>query len=131
MMNKMMLQMNKTISWNVNGLNSAKKRRQVFHWLSKQNSSIICLQEVHIKGSDVKFLKNKRLGEEFVSLATKKKRGTVIYVRKELCSKKKFADKEGRYIAIEIGIQNKKVLIVNLYAPNEPKTDFKKNTQKN
>lgn len=46
----MALQMNKILSWN--GINSAKKRKNVFHWLNKQNSLITCLQEVHIKESN-------------------------------------------------------------------------------
>lgn len=49
------MQINKIISWNVNGFNSARKRRQVYHWLNKQNSLITCLQEVHIKNSEQKF----------------------------------------------------------------------------
>lgn len=45
----MAMQKLKLISWNVNGMNSAKKRRHIFHWLNKQSCNIICIQEAHIK----------------------------------------------------------------------------------
>lgn len=71
------------ISWNVNGMNSKRKRKHIFHWLVKQNANLICLQETHIKQSDIKYILNKTLGEEFYSFADKKKkRGTLIYVKK-------------------------------------------------
>lgn len=79
-----MMQKLKLISLNVNGLNSARKRRHVFHWLNKQNCNVICIQEAHIKMGEEKFLVNKHLGEEFCSLMDKKRRGTIIYAKKEL-----------------------------------------------
>lgn len=48
----------------------------------------------------------------------------MIYAKKELCPKEVFSDKKGRYIAIEILYQNKKMLVVNLYALNGPKSEF-------
>lgn len=64
----------KLIFWNVNGLNSTRKRQHVFHWLNKQNSNIICVQEAHIKKTEEKMLV-KFLGEKFVSLIDKEKKG--------------------------------------------------------
>lgn len=48
----MAMQRFKFISWNVNGLNSARKRRKVFHWLAKQSCDVVCLQETHIKKTE-------------------------------------------------------------------------------
>lgn len=67
---------------------------------------------------------NKKLGEGCFSLLDKKKRGTVLFVKTELNPQKIFADKQGRFIAVEITYQNEKVLIVNVYAPNSAKSDF-------
>lgn len=114
----------KAISWNVNGMNSAQKRKHIFHWLLKQKCNIIALQETHIKKTDVKYLLNKRIGEEFYSLAEKKKRGTVLYINKNLNPKKVYEDKQGRAIAVEITDQKRKILIFNLYAPNGTKNTF-------
>lgn len=45
----------KIISWNVNGMNAASKRKHIFHWLFKHNANVICLQEAHIKKLDKKY----------------------------------------------------------------------------
>lgn len=118
------------MSWNVNGLNSANKRRRVFHWIKKQKCDIIGMQETHIKRSDSKYIMNKYIGEEFYSLTDKKKRGVVTYINKNLNPKKVFSDKQGRYIAMEITNQNEKNLIINLYAPNGSKLLFFQEIQK-
>lgn len=93
----------KILSWNVNGLNSAGKRKRVFNWIKKQNCNVIGIQETHIKNTDNKYLINKNIGEVFYSLSDKnKKRGVAIYVKKVLKPKKLFTDNQGWYIAIEI-----------------------------
>lgn len=102
----------KILSWNGNKLNSANKRKQVYHWLIKQNANVICLQETHIKKMDKKYLINKKLGEEFHSLLDKKKRGTVTYIKKELKPKKISADENGRYVANELTYKNEKILLI-------------------
>lgn len=48
----------------------------------------------------------------------------MTYVKKELRPKKIFADEDGRCIAVEINYQNKKILIINIYAPNGAKKEF-------
>lgn len=55
----------KCVTWNVNGLNVLQKHKCVFYWLNKQNFNLICLQEVHIKQADTKYIKNYKLGCEF------------------------------------------------------------------
>lgn len=77
-----MAQKLKLISWNVNGLNLARKRRHIFHWLNKQNCNVICIQEAHIKRGEEKFLVNKYLGEKFHSLMVKKRRGNCYLCQK-------------------------------------------------
>lgn len=114
----------KLVTWNINGLNSPQKWKKVFYWLNKGNYSVTCLQEVHIKQSDQKYIKNNKLGLELTSLAKTKKRGIVIYVKKELQPKKVLQDKEGRYLALEILLGGKKTLVLGVYAPNGPKEVF-------
>lgn len=66
----------------------------------------------------------KFLGKEFVSLDSKKKRGVVIYAKKDVNPTLKFKDGEGRLVAIEISTTGGKVLLVNIYAPNGAKEKF-------
>lgn len=105
----------KIVTWNVNGLNAAGKRKRVFSWLKKQRCNLIAIQETHIKYSDKKYIVNRSLGEEFYSMTDKKKRGVVIYASKTLKPKKVFSDNQGRYVAVEITNQKEKVLVINLY----------------
>lgn len=117
------------ISWNINGLNSPQKRRKITHWLSKQKCSIICLQEVHIRNKDNKYLKQKVLGLEFSSLSTVKKRGVVMYIKKEMDPRKIWQDTDGGVLAVEVKLEQKKFLLVGVYAPNGAKERFFINLQ--
>lgn len=56
----------KICSWNVNILNSPRKRSQVYHVLARQNLDVICLQETHVIRLHRKILQNKKLGQEFI-----------------------------------------------------------------
>ena len=40
------------ITLNVNGLNVPTKRQRLAEWIQKQNPSIYCLQETHLKLRD-------------------------------------------------------------------------------
>lgn len=51
---------------------------------------------------------NKQLGEEFVSLAAIKKRGTVIYIGKNLKPKLVFEDPDGRFVASRVFSETEK-----------------------
>lgn len=92
--------------------------------MNKFNFNLICLQEVRIKQTDIKYIKNNKRGCEFVSLAKTKKRGVVIYAKIELQPKKILEDAEGRYLAIDILLERKRTLVVGIYAPNGPKENF-------
>lgn len=67
--------------------------------------------EVQIKNKSIwitnKFLLKKLLGEEFLSLVKEKKKGIVIYVKKELEAKMVFSYNEGRYLAVEVTLNQK------------------------
>lgn len=65
----------KILLWNMNGLNSPKKWKQIYHWIKKQKRDVIGLQETHIKKTETKYIINNSLGEEFHSLIEKKREG--------------------------------------------------------
>lgn len=98
----------KLISWNVNVLNLARKRRHVYHWLNKQNCYIICIQETHIKNTEDKYLINKQLEEKFFASIDKKKRGTLTYILKELNPRKVFSDDWGDMLLLSSCIRTKR-----------------------
>lgn len=112
------------LSWNVNGLNSPQKRKKVFYWVNRQKCDVTCLQKIHIKELNKRFLMNNKLGKEFYSLSKVKKRSVVIYVKEHLKPRLVFQNEDGRMIAVEISDQDKKILIIGLYAPNGAKEKF-------
>lgn len=58
-------------------------RKENYHWLKKQKRNIMCLQEVHIREQDLKYLKHKELGEEFISLTSGGK-SNCLYIIKDI-----------------------------------------------
>uniref|UniRef100_A0A803TW33 Reverse transcriptase domain-containing protein n=1 Tax=Anolis carolinensis TaxID=28377 RepID=A0A803TW33_ANOCA len=69
-------------------------------------------------------LTQKHMGKEFYSSSLEKKRGVVIYVKEKITADIAFKDNDGRFVGIVAQIENKKILICNIYAPNGPKTQF-------
>lgn len=109
-------------SVNINGLNSPKKRSKCFSYLKQQRADITCIQESHVKQKDSRLLENSRLGKLFVASSLKeKKRGVAIYAKEFLRPKLIQRDEEGRWICVEVYLNGKKTLIVNIYAPNDVK----------
>lgn len=85
-----------------------------------------CLQEVHIKKRHQKILENSKLGKLYTSLTSKKNRGVAVYVKDWISSELKYADEDGRTVMIELVLENRKILLVVIYAPNQNQQDFLK-----
>ena len=113
--------MYKIISHNVRGLNGSRKRRQVFRWLHQQNSDIILLQETYSSPEAIGRWEAEWGGKIISSHGSTHSRGVMILFKPWLdVSFKITTDKYGRYILAEIVIDNTKVVLVNVYAPNDP-----------
>uniref|UniRef100_A0A803T3V9 Reverse transcriptase domain-containing protein n=1 Tax=Anolis carolinensis TaxID=28377 RepID=A0A803T3V9_ANOCA len=120
----------KFYSNNVNGLNVPCKRKEIMSQLKKGNFDIIALQETHISQRHGSHLINKLIGKEFFSSDIKKKRGVVLYVKDDIPATLQFKDQEGRIVAVQIIIDQQKILICNIYAPNGPQTKFVKDLRR-
>lgn len=115
----------KIFSANINRLNSPQKRNHIFTQLKKLKADVICLQEMHIKASDQKYLVQDNLGKLFAANEKlKKKRGVAIYVKERLSPKLIYEDEEARTIMVKVQRGHQKLLIVNIYAPNEKQEPF-------
>uniref|UniRef100_A0A8C6VK66 exodeoxyribonuclease III n=1 Tax=Naja naja TaxID=35670 RepID=A0A8C6VK66_NAJNA len=108
------------ISWNINGLNSPIKQKKLFKYLQIQKADIIALQEVHIAQKQKYLLENKKLGNLFLALDQKKKKGIVLYIKDWIPASLIYSDKEGRTLMVEVEIRKTKTLLVVIYAPNGP-----------
>ena len=126
-------------SFNCNGLKtSPRKRLQVFKWLKKYYKGVVMLQETHsIKKIEKTW--ERALGKQYVSYYSHSKAGksgvmTFIPKRLEKNVVYQWNDDEGRFLVIQLDINNKIYTLINLYAPtqNHPQAqlDFLDNLEK-
>ena len=87
------------ITLNVNGLNAPTKRQRLAEWIRKQDPSICCLQETHLKQGTHR-LKVKGWKNIFHANRDQKKAGVAILVSDQIDFEIKAVkkDKEGHYI---------------------------------
>ena len=109
------------ITLNINGLNAPIKRQRLAEWIQKQDPSICCLQETHLKTRDTFHrLKVKGWKKIFHANRDPKKAGVSILISGKIDFKTKAVkrDKEGHYIMIKGSIQEEDITIINIYAPS-------------
>ena len=113
--------MYKLLSLNVRGLNSSRKRRQVFRWLHQQQSDIIFLQGTYSSQESIKRWEMEWGGKIVSSHGSSHSRGVMILFkpRLDVNFEKIIADNHGRCILAEIIIDGTKIVLVNVYAPND------------
>ena len=68
------------ITLNVNGLNASTKRQRLAEWIQKQDPSICCLQETHLKTRDTYRLKVKGWKKIYHTNRDQKKAGVAFFV---------------------------------------------------
>jgi exonuclease III len=68
------------ISLNINGLNSPIKIHRLTEWLHKQDPTLCCLQETHLRGKERHYLRVKGLKTIFQETGLKKQAGVVILI---------------------------------------------------
>ena len=111
------------LSFNANGLREDKKRKSLFHWLKKFHDAfnkIILLQETHTDITNVQQWIND-WGDPNIIFAhgDSVSRGVAILLPRnvEHTVNSKECDPEGRYIAINITIEDQTFWVINCYAP--------------
>ena len=98
------------LSLNVRSLSNFKKRCAIFAWCRKQNPNIIFLQETHSTGNNEKQWKAEWGAPWGLAHGSSNSRGVAILFRKGFDCKiiKKVIDPNGRYISIEVQINDEK-----------------------
>ena len=77
------------ITLNVNGLNAPTKRQRLAEWIKKQDPSICCLQETHLKTRDTYRLNMKGWKKMFQANRVQKKAGVAIFISDKIDFKTK------------------------------------------
>ena len=111
-------------SLNCKGLQSNSKRQEVFTWMRDKPYSVYFLQETHCgEGQDVLW-KNEWGAEAHFSAGSTNSQGVGIMIKNGIDFELKDAKITKRYIILDTVIDNKPMLLVNLYAPNEDDNSF-------
>ena len=119
----------KICSYICRGLNSTKKRFDLFTLFKEKKVDILCLQETHFTEEIEHKIYQQWERVCFYSHSSCNSKGVAILLRKGLdikvaeCKK----DDNGQFIALNISYENNSFILANIYAPNTDKPDFFKN----
>lgn len=108
------------ISWNVRGLNSPIKRTRVLEFLQRHRASIALIQETHLRLGDVHRFENRRYKVIAHSCANTKTKGVLILADRHLQMTVDYAEDDGgRYVLVVGTVNNTRLLLASIYAPND------------
>ena len=105
---------------NTQGLLDKAKRNRLYLWIKHQRSNIILLQETHFTEKLSPFIRSEWHGTSLHSFGTSQSRGVSILIKNNFQHEiiDSFSDNEGRFIIVNIKIQDNVYTICNIYAPN-------------
>ena len=108
-------------SLNARGLGDNKKRRCIFQWLKQFHEGITFLQETHTTQGVENKWKNEWGSRIEFSHGTYGSRGVAILFPKRLdvCINHKIVDNDGRFILLDLIIEDIQLTLVNIYAPTK------------
>ena len=111
---------------NVRGLGDKGKRREVFHHLTKKNLDIIFLQETHSTANTNRWWSDMWGNKIYFDNGESNARGVAILFNPKLQIKihNKFVRGDGRFLLLYTTIRERKVVLANVYAPNNDSPEF-------
>lgn len=116
----------KVVTWNVRGFRTLSKRTKVISHLSKLKADICFLQETHITQYESQQLQFKQYDKIFSATFNSKQRGVSILINKNIqfTQNSIISDPEGRFIIMNVTINNTPFTLVNIYGPNNDDSLF-------
>ena len=111
---------------NVRGLQDNLKRKEMFLYINKMKFNIVLMQETH-SAEECEIIWNAEWGQKIIySHGCSNARGVAILFKRnvEYEIKKVTRDDQGRFIVIDCVIDNQKMMIANVYAPNNDDPNF-------
>ena len=109
------------MSLNARGIRDLQKRKSIFTWIEKQKADITFLQETCSTPEILTDWKFQWRGEMIYSHGSNHSRGVLVLINEQLQFELKntVIDDNGRYILLEMTIQDSPFLLLNLYAPTK------------
>ena len=110
----------KISSFNCNGINKFKKRKDVFDYLRNQKSNIILLQETHLPFKDENFISANWGCTLWLAGSETNKNGVAILFKNNFEHKvhNVFRDPEGRFLLLDLEVLKKRLTLANIYGPS-------------
>ena len=118
------------LSQNTRGLRDFAKRKGAFQFF-RSRCDIALIQETYSTKDDERLWKIQWGDEAIFSHGTNKRKGCIIlYKQSKIQVVKQIIDSGGRFCGIVININENPILIMNIYAPNDPKDNNKMRRRK-
>ena len=113
-------------SQNVRGLRGAEKRRQLFYKFHSSKHQLFFLQETHSTQQIESQWSSEWGGKIYFSHGTSESRGVCILIKNSISIDvhNTVALPTGRLLLLDATINNSRVTLCNVYAPNEDDSDF-------
>ena len=116
-------------SYNCNSLADYKKRRSVFTWLKEKEYNIYCLQETHSTSLDEVAWKREWCGEIVFCHGQRNSKDVMILINKNVDLNVQIVrnHSQGRWIFLNMKVDEKEIWLINLYGPNQDDPHFFEN----
>jgi len=108
------------ITFNGNGLGDKSKLSKVINWINRYKPQIVMLQETHCAGERVNWYTELWKGKCYHSIGSSNCTGASILLSSDLdyTVVKQIIHEDGRYVVLDLILNDKKYLIGNYYGPN-------------
>ncbi|KAJ8024237.1 hypothetical protein HOLleu_36913 [Holothuria leucospilota] len=116
----------KFASYNCRGLRNVDKRRMVFAYLHRHKLDVIFIQETHSVLSDERRWRTEWGHDIIFSHGTNTSKGVAVLFRAGLSPivSKKITDVHGRFIILDITVNNDSFTLLCVYGPNTDNATF-------
>ena len=115
-------------SLNVRGLRARDKRLKLFKWLKETHKTdVVFLQETHSTFSDENLWRDEWQGDIYFSHGEQNARGVCIMTNVSHTCHSVISSDTGRHVMIDITISDRRMTIMNIYAPNRDDPGFIQN----
>jgi exonuclease III len=113
----------KIISYNVRGIGEIRKRNSIFNFVRTNYDGIIYLQETHSTEKNELKWKTEWGGQVYFSHGTSGSKGVAILFSKKIkpIINEIIADPKGRYLILNITLNDENYILFNHYAPTKDK----------
>ena len=116
----------KLCSLNVRGLGASDKRASVFLWFNEKDCDVIFLQETHSSIATMSRWINEWGSRSVFSHGTTMSKGVAILFKSgcPIIINNSVIDENGRFIICDVSFNDRKLVLCNIYAPNDDEPEF-------